>query len=309
MTDLHSSQIRSLAEAANNITNPITEAPKAQTSSKEQEWANTHANLMREWFSHMSNQNVVDIFKIIKTKDYSAANMKKLKTYLMDAGITDRMGMVRPAKYQKPLDDIGALRSDETAVAIIKAGWAYFADRARPAAEAIAANKTASKNSPKVEEVETVEEGVLGDAAKKIIQKIKDIKSDYIEWRDLAKQLSQLKQERKTVLADIQASAQKRLKELDTEMQKAAQKRIKELNAELDRLKATDKERLGETVEEVNEVETVEEAVKIDRNMNIKEMAAVLMDIADALMGKNVVTQRERLIAVAQALASKRGFV
>ena len=56
----------------------------------------------------------------------------------------------------------------------------------------------------------------------------------------------------------------------------------------------------------VEEVETVEEAVKIDRNMNIKEMAAVLMDIADALMGKNVVTQRERLIAVAQALASKR---
>ena len=307
MTDLHSSQIRSLAEAANNITNPITEAPKAQTSSKEQEWTNTHANLMREWFSHMSNQNVVDIFKIIKTKDYSAANMKKLKTYLMDAGITDRMGMVRPAKYQKPLDDIGALRSDETAVAIIKAGWAYFAARARPAAAAIhAANETASKNSPKVEEVETVEEGVLGDAAKKIIQKIKDIKSDYIEWRDLAKQLSQLKQERKTVLADIQASAQKRLKELDAEMQKAAQKAIKELNAELDRLKVTDKERLGETVEEVTEVETVEEAVKIDRNMNIKAMVAVLKDIADALMGKNVVTQRERLKAVTQVLASKR---
>ena len=168
MTDLHSSQIRSLAEAANNITNPITEAPKAQTSSKEQEWANTHANLMREWFSHMSNQNVVDIFKIIKTKDYSAANMKKLKTYLMDAGITDRMGMVRPAKYQKPLDDIGALRSDETAVAIIKAGWDYFAARARPAAAAIhAANETASKNSPKVEEVEDVQEGVLGNVAKK----------------------------------------------------------------------------------------------------------------------------------------------
>jgi hypothetical protein len=59
----------------------------------------------------------------------------------------------------------------------------------------------------------------------------------------------------------------------------------------------------------VEAVETVEEAVKIDRNMNIKEMAAVLMDIADALMGKNVVTQRERLMAVAQALASKRGFV
>ena len=177
----------------------------AQTSSKEQEWANTHANLMREWFSHMSNQNVVDIFKIIKTKDYSAANMKKLKTYLMDAGITDRMGMVRPAKYQKPLDDIGALRSDETAVAIIKAGWAYFADRARPAAEAIAANKTASKNSPKVEEVETVED-----------------------------------------------------------------------------------------------------AVAIDKNMNIKAMVAVLKDIADALMGKNVVTQRERLKAVTQVLASKR---
>ena len=202
MTDSNASRIRSLTEAANSITNPITEA---RTSPKEQEWANTHANLMREWFSHMSNQNVVDIFKIIKTKDYSAANMKKLKTYLMDAGITDRMGMVRPAKYQKPLDDIGALRSDETAVAIIKAGWAYFATRARPAAEAIAANKTASKNSPKVEEVETVEE-----------------------------------------------------------------------------------------------------AVKIDRNMNIKEMAAVLMDIADALMGKNVVTQRERLMAVAQVLASRR---
>ena len=202
MTDSNASRIRSLAEAANNISNPITEA---RTSPKEQEWANTHANLMREWFSHMSNQNVVDIFKIIKTKDYSAANMKKLKTYLMDAGITDRMGMVRPAKYQKPLDDIGALRSDETAVAIIKAGWAYFADRARPAAEAIAANKTASKNSPKVEEVETVEE-----------------------------------------------------------------------------------------------------AVKIDRNMNIKAMVAVLKDIADALMGKNVVTQRERLKAVTQVLASKR---
>lgn len=216
MTDLHSSQIRSLAEAANSITNPIMEAPKAQTSSKEQEWANTHANLMREWFSHMSNQNVVDIFKIIKTKDYSAANMKKLKTYLMDAGITDRMGMVRPAKYQKPLDDIGALRSDETAVAIIKAGWDYFATRARPAAAAIAANKTTSKNSPKVEEVETVEE--------------------------------------------------------------------------------------------VNEVETVEEAVAIDKNMNIKAMVAALKDIADALMGKNVVTQRERLKAVTQVLASKRGF-
>ena len=56
----------------------------------------------------------------------------------------------------------------------------------------------------------------------------------------------------------------------------------------------------------VEEVETVEEAVKIDRNMNIKEMAAVLMDIADALMGKNVVTQRERLKAVTQVLASKR---
>ena len=57
---------------------------------------------------------------------------------------------------------------------------------------------------------------------------------------------------------------------------------------------------------QVEEVETVEEAVKIDRNMNIKEMAAVLMDIADALMGKNVVTQRERLMAVAQVLASRR---
>ena len=205
MTDSNASRIRSLTEAANSISNPITEA---RTSSKEQEWANTHANLMREWFSHMSNQNVVDIFKIIKTKDYSAANMKKLKTYLMDAGITDRMGMVLPAKYQKPLDDIGALRSNETAVAIIKAGWDYFATRARPAAAAIAANKTASKVKPKSKTVE--------------------------------------------------------------------------------------------------EVETVEEAVKIDRNMNIKEMAAVLMDIADALMGKNVVTQRERLIAVAQALASKR---
>ena len=216
MTDSNASRIRSLAEAANNISNPITEA---RTSPKEQEWVNTHANLMREWFSHMSNQNVVDIFKIIKTKDYSAANMKKLKTYLMDAGITDRMGMVRPAKYQKPLDDIGALRSDETAVAIIKAGWAYFAARARPAAAAIhAANETASKAKPKsktVEEVETT----------------------------------------------------------------------------------------------VEEVETVEEAVKIDRNMNIKAMVAVLKDIADALMGKNVVTQRERLKAVTQVLASKRGFV
>jgi hypothetical protein len=60
---------------------------------------------------------------------------------------------------------------------------------------------------------------------------------------------------------------------------------------------------------QVEEVETVEEAVKIDRNMNIKTMAAVLMDIADALMGKNVVTQRERLMAIAQVLASKRGFV
>jgi F0F1-type ATP synthase membrane subunit b/b' len=160
-----------------------------------------------------------------------------------------------------------------------------------------------------VEEVETVEEGVLGNVAKKIIQKIKDIKSDYAEWRDLAKQLSQLKQERDSVLADIQVSAQKRLKELDTEMQKAALKAIKELNAELDRLKVTDKERLGETVEEVAEVETVEEAVAIDKNMNIKAVVAVLKDISDALMGKNVVTQRERLMAIAQVLASKRGFV
>ena len=323
MTDSNASRIRSLTEAANSISNPITEA---RTSPKEQEWANTHANLMREWFSHMSNQNVVDIFKIIKTKDYSAANMKKLKTYLMDAGITDRMGMVRPAKYQKPLDDIGALRSDETAVAIIKAGWAYFADRARPAAEAIAANKTASKNSPKVEEVEDVQEGVLGNVAKKITQKIKDLKSDYLEWRDLAKQLTQAKKERTGVLSDQQIWAQGRLKELDAQWEKAmqVQRRIQELNAELNRLNATDAElnrsspnrlpafasRAGKAIkEEVNEVETVEEAVKIDRNMNIKEMAAVLMDIADALMGKNVVTQRERLIAVAQALASKRGFV
>ena len=59
----------------------------------------------------------------------------------------------------------------------------------------------------------------------------------------------------------------------------------------------------------VEEVETVEEAVKIDKNMNIKAMVAVLKDIADALMGKNVVTQRERLKAVTQVLASKRGFV
>ena len=56
----------------------------------------------------------------------------------------------------------------------------------------------------------------------------------------------------------------------------------------------------------VEEVETVEEAVKIDRNMNIKAMVAVLKDIADALMGKNVVTQRERLKAITQVLASKR---
>ena len=324
MTDSNASRIRSLTEAANSISNPITEA---RTSPKEQEWANTHANLMREWFSHMSNQNVVDIFKIIKTKDYSAANMKKLKTYLMDAGITDRMGMVRPAKYQKPLDDIGALRSDETAVAIIKAGWDYFAARARPAAAAIhAANETASKNSPKVEEVEDVQEGVLGNVAKKITQKIKDLKSDYLEWRDLAKQLTQAKKERTGVLSDQQIWAQGRLKELDAQWEKAmqVQRRIQELNAELNRLNATDAElnrsspnrlpafasRAGKAIkEEVNEVETVEEAVKIDRNMNIKEMAAVLMDIADALMGKNVVTQRERLIAVAQALASKRGFV
>jgi len=154
-----------------------------------------------------------------------------------------------------------------------------------------------------ITEVKTVEEGVLGNVAKKIIQKIKDIKSDYAEWRDLAKQLSQLKQERDSVLADIQVSAQKRLKELDTEMHRAAIKAIKELNAELDRLKVTDKERLGETVE------TVEEAVAIDKNMNIKAMVAVLKDIADALMGKNVVTQRERLKAITQVLASKRGFV
>ena len=60
------------------------------------------------------------------------------------------------------------------------------------------------------------------------------------------------------------------------------------------------------TVEAVEEVETVEEAVKIDKNMNIKAMVAVLKDIADALMGKNVVTQRERLKAITQVLASKR---
>jgi hypothetical protein len=43
--------------------------------------------------------------------------------------------------------------------------------------------------------------------------------------------------------------------------------------------------------------------------MNIKAMVAVLKDIADALMGKNVVTQRERLKAITQVLASKRGFM
>ncbi len=62
-------------------------------------------------------------------------------------------------------------------------------------------------------------------------------------------------------------------------------------------------------VETVETVETVEEAVKIDKNMNIKAMVAVLKDIADALMGENVVTQRERLKAITQVLASKRGFM
>ena len=62
-------------------------------------------------------------------------------------------------------------------------------------------------------------------------------------------------------------------------------------------------------VAEVETVETVEEAVKIDKNMNIKAMVAVLKDIADALMGKNVVTQREHLKAITQVLASKRGFM
>lgn len=62
-------------------------------------------------------------------------------------------------------------------------------------------------------------------------------------------------------------------------------------------------------VEEVETVETVEEAVAIDKNMNIKAMVAALKDISDALMGKNVVTQRERLKAITQVLASKRGFV
>ena len=62
-------------------------------------------------------------------------------------------------------------------------------------------------------------------------------------------------------------------------------------------------------VKTVEEVETVEEAVAIDKNMNIKAMVAVLKDISDALMGKNVVTQRERLKAITQVLASKRGFV
>ncbi len=60
---------------------------------------------------------------------------------------------------------------------------------------------------------------------------------------------------------------------------------------------------------QVEEVETVEEAVTIDKNMNIKAMVAVLKDISDALMGKNVVTQRERLKAITQVLASKRGFM
>ena len=59
----------------------------------------------------------------------------------------------------------------------------------------------------------------------------------------------------------------------------------------------------------VEAVETVEEAVAIDKNMNIKAMVAALKDIADALMGKNVVTQRERLKAITQVLASKRGFM
>jgi hypothetical protein len=64
-----------------------------------------------------------------------------------------------------------------------------------------------------------------------------------------------------------------------------------------------------EEVAEVETVETVEEAVAIDKNMNIKAMVAALKDIADALMGKNVVTQRERLKAITQVLASKRGFM
>ncbi len=62
-------------------------------------------------------------------------------------------------------------------------------------------------------------------------------------------------------------------------------------------------------VVQVDVVESVEEAVTIDKNMNIKAMVAVLKDISDALMGKNVVTQRERLKAITQVLASKRGFM
>ena len=276
MTDSNASRIRSLAEAANNISNPITEA---RTSPKEQEWANTHANLMREWFSHMSNQNVVDIFKIIKTKDYSAANMKKLKTYLMDAGITDRMGMVRPAKYQKPLDDIGALRSDETAVAIIKAGWAYFATRARPAAAAIAANNisnpiTEARTSPKEHEW-------LSDMKAKDVTAI----SKLLKSKD-TKALEQYLIANRLMGRDGLVQG----KNLDRSAMEIIKRSFADVHEEV----------------QVEEVETVEEAVKIDRNMNIKEMAAVLMDIADALMGKNVVTQRQRLMDVAQVLASRR---
>ena len=297
MTDSNASRIRSLTEAANSISNPITEA---RTSPKEQEWANTHANLMREWFSHMSNQNVVDIFKIIKTKDYSAANMKKLKTYLMDAGITDRMGMVRPAKYQKPLDDIGALRSDETAVAIIKAGWDYFATRARPAAAAIAANKTASKNSPKVEEVETVEE--VANSISNPITEARTSPKEH-EW------LSDMKAKDVTAISKLLKSKDTKALEQYLIANRLMGRDGLVQGKNLDRSAIEIVKRSFADVHEevqVEEVETVEEAVKIDRNMNIKEMAAVLMDIADALMGKNVVTQRERLMAVAQVLASRR---
>ena len=212
MTDSNTFHIRSLAEAANNISNPITEA---KTSPKE-----------HEWLSDMKGKDVAAISKLLKSKD-----TKALEQYLISNRLMGRDGLVQGKNL------------DRSAIEIIKRSFADVHEEVQ------------------VEEVETVEEGVLGNVAKKIIQKIKDIKSDYAEWRDLAKQLSQLKQERDSVLADIQVSAQKRLKELDTEMQKAALKAIKELNAELDRLKVTDKERLGETVEEV---ETVEEATKAD---------------------------------------------
>jgi hypothetical protein len=93
MTNLHSSQIRSLAEAANNITNPITEA---KTSPKE-----------HEWLSDMKGKDVAAISKLLKSKD-----TKALEQYLISNRLMGRDGLVQGKNL------------DRSAIEIIKRSFA-----------------------------------------------------------------------------------------------------------------------------------------------------------------------------------------